>query len=57
MPHPLIYGLVVFICIWFVGWITGMGGGWIANIVFSALMGVLAAGLFALVKRYGGRKE
>lgn len=57
MRQPILYGLVVFVCVWFVGWSTGMGGGLIANILFSALMGVLAAGLFILAKKFvGGRK-
>ena len=37
------YGLVVGLVIFFIGWITGLGGSLIPNIVFSVLMGFLAA--------------
>ncbi len=46
------YGLVVFGAIFFVGWSTGMGGLFLPNLIFSALMGMLAGGLFALVQKY-----
>ena len=45
------YGLAVFGAIWFVGWITGMGGSPLPNFIFSALVGLLAWGLFALAQR------
>lgn len=49
--QPLIYGLVVFAAIFFVGWTTGMGGSFVPNLIFSALMGLLAAGCFYLGER------
>ena len=49
--QPLIYGAVVFAAIFFVGWITGMGGSFLPNLVFSAAMGVLAGVMFALVQK------
>ncbi len=49
----LIYGLVVFGAIFFVGWITGMGGPFVPNLVFSFLMGALAAVCFWLVTKFG----
>ncbi len=52
--QPLIYGLVVFGSIFFVGWITGMGGSFLPNLVFSAAMGLLAWGLYTLVQKYSG---
>ena len=55
--QPLIYGAVVFAAIFFVGWITGMGGSFLPNLVFSILMGFLAAFCFWLVQRYSGRRE
>ena len=49
--QPIIYGLVVFGAIFFVGWVTGMGGSFLPNLGFSAMMGVLAGAMFALVQR------
>ena len=48
-----VYGAVVALALFFVGWITGMGGAFWANALFSLAMGVFAAILFLLVKRYG----
>ena len=56
MPSFAIYGMVVAAAVFFVGFITGMGGSLIPNAIFSLAMGVLAAGAFYLVQRYGGRK-
>ena len=57
MREPVTYGLVVFVALAFVGWVTGMGGSLIPNLGFSALMGVLAGALFALARRFAGPKE
>ena len=57
MPQPVTYGLVVFVAIWFVGWITGMGGAFVPNLVFSLAVGVLAAVCFWLVSKFAGRPE
>ena len=40
--QSIIYGAVVAVVIFFVGWSTGMGGSVIPNFVFSVLMGILA---------------
>ena len=40
--QTIIYGIVVVSVIFFIGWITGMGGDFWPNIIFSGLMGVLA---------------
>ncbi|WP_170477357.1 hypothetical protein [Ruegeria arenilitoris] len=54
MKHKsLIYGAVVFAAVFFVGWITGMGGSFLPNLGFSILMGVFAAICFSLVTRFG----
>ena len=49
--QPIIYGAVVFAAIFFVGWITGMGGSFLPNLGFSALMGLLAGGIFFFLQR------
>ena len=49
--QPIIYGAVVFAAIFFVGWITGMGGSFLPNLGFSALMGVFAGAIFFFLQR------
>ena len=49
----LIYGTIVFVAIFFVGWITGMGGSFLPNLLFSILMGVFAAICFVVVTKFG----
>ena len=51
-----IYGTVVGLALFFVGWITGMGGAFWPNLGFSALMGIFAAILFRLVLKRGEPK-
>ncbi len=53
--QPLIYGATVFGAIFFVGWITGMGGSFMPNLVFSLAMGVLAAICFGVARKLSGR--
>ena len=57
LPQHITYGLVVFACIFFIGWSTGMGGSFGPNLGFSALMGVFAGFCFWVVKRKFGREE
>ena len=40
--QTIIYGIVVVLVIFSIGWITGLGGDFWPNIIFSGLMGVLA---------------
>lgn len=37
----IIYGIIVTLAVFFIGWITGMGGDLVPNLIFSILMGVL----------------
>ena len=52
-----VYGAVTGGAVFAVGWVTGMGGGFLSNIVFGALMGVFAAVCFGIAVRIGGRKN
>ncbi len=52
-----VYGAVTGVAVFAVGWITGMGGGFLANLIFGALMGVFAAVCFVFAFRFGGRKK
>ena len=49
----LIYGTIVFVAIFFVGWVTGMGGSFLPNLFFSILMGAFAAICFVVVTKFG----
>ena len=51
MRHAIIYGCVVAVAVFFVGYTTGMGGSLVPNLVFSALMGVFAGAMFFFIKR------
>ena len=59
-PEPwrlaAIYGFAMAAALFFIGWVTGMGGSTLPNLIFSGLMGVFAAGLFWLVLKYRGAK-
>ena len=56
MPQHVTYGLVVFAALFIVGWITGMGGSFLPNLGFSALMGLFAGFCFWFVKKRMGRE-
>ena len=57
MRQAAIYGACVALAVFFVGYTTWMGGSLIPNLVFSALMGVLAAVLFTAVKKFANRSQ
>ena len=51
------YGLVTFGAIFFVGWITGLGGSLLPNLVFSALMGGLASVCYVIAAGLAQRNK
>lgn len=54
MKQAVSYGCVVFGAVFFVGWVTGLGGSLLPNLGFSLLMGALAAGLYFVMRaRFG----
>jgi len=57
LPQHITYGLVVFVAIFLIGLVTGMGGSLGPNFGFSALMGLFAGGCFWAAKRFAGRGE
>ena len=57
IPDPIKYGLTTTGCIFFVGWVTGMGGSFGPNLGFSILMGLFAGALFWGLQRWFGRKD
>lgn len=50
-----IYGSVTGAVIFFVGWITGMGGGLGSNAIFGCAMGLFAAGCYVVAVNIGKR--
>ena len=57
MPQPVKYGAVVALVVFFVGWVTGMGGSFVPNLVFSLIVGAFAALCFVVATRIGGRRS
>lgn len=57
MRQALIYGAVVFVAIFFVGWSTGMGGSPLPNFLFSVAMGVFAGLCYVLAVRFGQKRR
>ena len=57
MNAPVQYGLVVGVAIFVTGWITGLGGSFLPNLIFGAAMGLFAGVLFWLVKRFAGPRN
>ncbi len=53
----LLYGLTFAAVLFVAGWITGMGGGLIANLITSLILGGCAAVSLAFIKKYGKPKE
>ena len=56
-PDYVKYGTVAFVVIFFVGWVTGMGGSLIPNLLFSLLMGLFAGVLYLLAQKFFQSKE
>ena len=53
----VIYGLAIFVILFIAGWVTGMGGSFLANFIGSLILAVSAAVSFALIKKYGKSKD
>lgn len=56
LSDPVKYGLTAFAVIWFVGLVLQQGS-FLANLIFSALMGLLAGTLFWLIQRYHRNRQ
>ena len=50
-----IYGGVTALAIFLVGWVTGMGGSFLPNLLFSLLMGLLAGGCYLGASKLANR--
>ncbi|KMW56881.1 hypothetical protein AIOL_001838 [Candidatus Rhodobacter oscarellae] len=55
--HPAIkYGLTTFVAVFFVGWVTGLGGAFLTNLAFSAAMGAFSSLCFLGAMRLSRRQ-
>ncbi len=57
LPQHITYGLVVFVAIFLVGWVTGMGGSFLPNLIFSALMGLLASLGYRVARKFSEKDK
>ncbi len=57
MRPAVTYGLITGAAVWFVGWITGMGGSFVPNLIFSVLIGFFAGGCYLGAVWLGGRSN
>ena len=53
--QAITYGVVMAVAVFLVGWVTGMGGSLLPNLVFSLAMGVLASVLYVVASRLSGK--
>jgi hypothetical protein len=56
-PFILLYGSAIFVILFIAGYVTGMGGSFLANLIGSFVLALSAATSFALIKKYGKSKD
>ena len=55
--QSIIYGAVVGVVIFFVGWSTGLGGSVLPNFIFSVLMGILAMIIIRIFTKFAYKNK
>ena len=55
--QSIIYGAVVGVVIFFVGWSTGLGGSVLPNLIFSVLMGILAMIIIRIFTKFTDKNK
>ena len=55
--QSIIYGAVVGVVIFFVGWSTGLGGSILPNFIFSVLMGILAMIIIRIFTKFTDKNK
>ena len=55
--QSIIYGAVVGVVIFFVGWSTGLGGSVLTNFIFSVLMGILAMVVIRVFTKFADKNK
>jgi hypothetical protein len=53
----ILYGLTFAALLFVAGWATGMGGGFVVNLISSLILGGAAAASLAFIKKYGKPKD
>ena len=55
--QSIIYGAVVGVVIFFIGWSTGLGGSVLPNFIFSVLMGILAMIIIRIFTKFTDKNK
>ena len=55
--QSMIYGAVVGVVIFFIGWSTGLGGSVLPNFIFSVLMGILAMIIIRIFTKFTDKNK
>ena len=55
--QSIIYGAVVGVVIFFVGWSTGLGGSVLPNFIFSVFMGILAMIIIRIFTKFTDKNK
>ena len=55
--QSIIYGVVVGMVIFFVGWSTGLGGSLMPNFIFSVVMGILAMVVIRIFTKFADKNK
>ena len=55
--QSIIYGAVVGVVIFFIGWSTGLGGSVLPNFIFSVLMGILAMVVIRVFTKFADKNK
>jgi len=55
--QSIIYGAVVGVVIFFVGWSTGLGGSLMPNFIFSVVMGILAMAVIRIFTKFADKNK
>ena len=55
--QSIIYGAVVGVVIFFVGWSTGLGGSLMPNFIFSVVMGILEMVVIRIFTKFADKNK
>ena len=55
--QSIIYGVMVGVVIFFVGWSTGLGGSLMPNFIFSVVMGILAMVVIRIFTKFADKNK
>jgi hypothetical protein len=55
--QSILYGAVVGVVIFFVGWSTGLGGSLMPNFIFSVVMGILAMVVIRIFTKFADKNK